>query len=80
MRTTRWIIDNGKFSVVTAALFRSVMTFSQLSGAEVAMAPGGIRKGAVTVLEAKREEFGDDPSIYAKSLWEELETSFETPR
>ncbi|GFU05442.1 transposable element Tcb2 transposase [Trichonephila clavipes] len=30
-----------------------------------------------TVLEAKREEFGDDALLYAKSLREELEISFE---
>ncbi|GFX57076.1 uncharacterized protein TNCV_2963561 [Trichonephila clavipes] len=33
-----------------------------------------------TVLEAKREEFVDDALIYAKSLCEELEISFEPPR
>ncbi|GFS75452.1 uncharacterized protein TNCV_1640631 [Trichonephila clavipes] len=32
-----------------------------------------------TVLEAKREEFVDDALIYAKSLCEELEISFEPP-
>ncbi|GFV99121.1 retrovirus-related Pol polyprotein from transposon RE1 [Trichonephila clavipes] len=34
----------------------------------------------ITVLEAKREEFVDDALIYAKSLCEELEISFESPR
>ncbi|GFS72466.1 uncharacterized protein TNCV_2116151 [Trichonephila clavipes] len=34
----------------------------------------------VTVSEAKREEFVDDLLIYAKSLCEELEISFEPPR
>ncbi|GFW07627.1 uncharacterized protein TNCV_3917601 [Trichonephila clavipes] len=33
-----------------------------------------------TVLEAKREEFVHDALICAKSLCEELEISFETPR
>ncbi|GFV95315.1 PDZ domain-containing protein GIPC1 [Trichonephila clavipes] len=33
-----------------------------------------------TVLEAKREEFMDDASIYAKSLCEELEISLEPPK
>ncbi|GFY31245.1 uncharacterized protein TNCV_752081 [Trichonephila clavipes] len=33
-----------------------------------------------TVLEAKREEFVDGALIYAKSLCEELEISFEPPR
>ncbi|GFS61622.1 uncharacterized protein TNCV_4312821 [Trichonephila clavipes] len=33
-----------------------------------------------TVLEAKRKEFVDDVLIYAKSLCEELEISFEPPR
>ncbi|GFW56711.1 uncharacterized protein TNCV_4067911 [Trichonephila clavipes] len=33
-----------------------------------------------TVLEAKREEFVDDALIYAKSLCEELDISFEIPR
>ncbi|GFS83783.1 PC4 domain-containing protein [Trichonephila clavipes] len=33
-----------------------------------------------TVLEVKREEFVDDALIYAKSLFEELETSFEPQR
>ncbi|GFX40037.1 uncharacterized protein TNCV_2273201 [Trichonephila clavipes] len=33
-----------------------------------------------TVLEAKREEFVDDALIYTKSLFEELEISFESPR
>ncbi|GFV67648.1 hypothetical protein TNCV_4623281 [Trichonephila clavipes] len=33
-----------------------------------------------TVLEAKREEFMDDALIYAKSLREGLEISFEPPR
>ncbi|GFW60770.1 uncharacterized protein TNCV_571151 [Trichonephila clavipes] len=32
-----------------------------------------------TVLEAKREEFMDDALMYAKSLCEELEISFEPP-
>ncbi|GFV08281.1 uncharacterized protein TNCV_327151 [Trichonephila clavipes] len=36
--------------------------------------------GSKTVLEAKREEFVDDALIYAKSLCEELEISFEPPR
>ncbi|GFS86039.1 uncharacterized protein TNCV_1582921 [Trichonephila clavipes] len=34
----------------------------------------------IIVLEAKREEFEDDALIYAKSLCEELEISFEPPR
>ncbi|GFU46610.1 hypothetical protein TNCV_1546291 [Trichonephila clavipes] len=34
----------------------------------------------ISVLEAKREEFGDDALIYAKSLREELEISFEPPK
>ncbi|GFV56547.1 DUF1758 domain-containing protein [Trichonephila clavipes] len=33
-----------------------------------------------TILEAKREEFTDDALIYAESLSEELENSFEPPR
>ncbi|GFV91104.1 uncharacterized protein TNCV_896251 [Trichonephila clavipes] len=33
-----------------------------------------------TELEAKREESADDALIYAKSLREELEISFEPPR
>ncbi|GFX85105.1 uncharacterized protein TNCV_4979601 [Trichonephila clavipes] len=33
-----------------------------------------------TVLETKREEFVDEALIYAKSLCEELEISFEPPR
>ncbi|PRD33202.1 UNVERIFIED_CONTAM: hypothetical protein NCL1_18162 [Trichonephila clavipes] len=33
-----------------------------------------------TVLEAKQEKFVDDALIYAKSLCEELEISFELPR
>ncbi|GFV93441.1 uncharacterized protein TNCV_1987561 [Trichonephila clavipes] len=33
-----------------------------------------------TVLKSKREEFVDDALIYAKSLCEELEISFELPR
>ncbi|GFY12753.1 uncharacterized protein TNCV_4284111 [Trichonephila clavipes] len=32
------------------------------------------------VLEEKREEFVDDALIYAKSLYEELEISFDSPR
>ncbi|GFV48153.1 uncharacterized protein TNCV_3554321 [Trichonephila clavipes] len=34
----------------------------------------------VTVLEEKREEYVDDALIYAKSLREEFEISFESPR
>ncbi|GFW17127.1 hypothetical protein TNCV_2762511 [Trichonephila clavipes] len=37
-------------------------------------------RGAETVLEAKREEFGDDALIYAKSLCGELEISLKPPR
>ncbi|GFU84333.1 uncharacterized protein TNCV_1252261 [Trichonephila clavipes] len=33
-----------------------------------------------TVLKAKRGEFVDDALIYAKSLCEDLEISFESPR
>ncbi|GFX63606.1 uncharacterized protein TNCV_2005351 [Trichonephila clavipes] len=33
-----------------------------------------------TVLEAKQDEFMDDALMYAKSLCEELEISFEPPR
>ncbi|GFU01760.1 uncharacterized protein TNCV_1522751 [Trichonephila clavipes] len=38
------------------------------------------QRASQTALEAKHEEFVDDALIYAKSLCEELETSFEPPR
>ncbi|GFS93623.1 uncharacterized protein TNCV_3775781 [Trichonephila clavipes] len=47
---------------------------------EVDLHPAFVVREGVTVLEAKREEFVDDALIYAKSLREELEISFEPPR